>query len=114
MNPVTFASEGVALRGRLYPGKGSGPRPAVVMAHGFTAVAAQLEPQARACAEAGYTVLAYDNYGFGLSEGYPRQEVDPARQVRGYRDAVSCVRGLADVRGDRIALWGSSFSGGHV
>ena len=114
MTDVVFASDGVALRGRLYPGKGAGPRPAVVMAHGFTAVAEQLQPQARAFSEAGYTVLAYDNPGFGRSEGFPRQEVDPARQVRGYRDAVSFVRSLPGVRGERIALWGSSFSGGHV
>jgi uncharacterized protein len=113
-DPITFASEGTVLRGRLYPGKGAGRRPAVVMAHGFSAVAAQLEPQARAFSDAGYTVLAYDNPGFGLSEGFPRQEVDPARQVRAYRDAVTLVRGLPDVRPDRIALWGSSFSGGHV
>lgn len=112
--PVTFASEGVVLRGTLYPGRGGGPRPAVVMAHGFTAVAAQLEPTAQLLADAGFTVLAYDHAGFGLSEGFPRQEVDPARQVRGYRDAVSFLRGRRDVDGNRIALWGSSFSGGHV
>jgi uncharacterized protein len=114
MTDVTFPSDGATLRGRLYRGPGQGPRPAVAMVHGFTAVAAQLEPQARAFAEAGYTVLAYDNPGFGLSDGFPRQEVDPARQVRAYRDAVSLLRGLPDVRPDRIALWGSSFSGGHV
>jgi uncharacterized protein len=112
--PVTFASEGVVLRGNLYAGTGAGRRPAVVMAHGFTAVAAQLEPAARAFADAGFAVLAYDHAGFGLSEGFPRQEVDPARQVRGYRDAVSFLRERADVDGTRIALWGSSFSGGHV
>ena len=111
---VTFASEATALRGTLYPGSGRGPRPAVVMAHGFTAVAAQLEPPARALADAGYTVLAYDHPGFGRSDGFPRQEVDPPRQVRGYRDAVTFLRERTDVDGDRIALWGSSFSGGHV
>lgn len=111
---VAFASEGTVLRGTLHPGKGGGRRPAVVMAHGFTAVAAQLEPQARALSAAGYTVLVYDHAGFGRSDGFPRQEVDPPRQLRGYRDAVSFVRERPDVDGDRIALWGSSFSGGHV
>jgi uncharacterized protein len=114
IEPVVFASEGTALRGTLYRGAGPGPRPAAVMAHGFTAVAAQLEPQALAISAAGYTVLAYDHAGFGRSDGYPRQEVDPPRQVRGYRDAVSYLRQRDDIDGDRIALWGSSFSGGHV
>lgn len=112
--PITFASEGVALRGTLYPGKGAGPRPTVVMAHGFAAVADQLEPQATAFAEAGFTVLTWDHAGFGRSDGVPRQEVDPPRQLRGYRDAVSVARTLPEVDPDRIGLWGSSFSGGHV
>jgi fermentation-respiration switch protein FrsA (DUF1100 family) len=111
---VTFASEGTALRGVLHPGRGQGARPAVVMAHGFTAVADQLQPQASALAAAGFTVLAFDHAGFGRSDGYPRQEVDPPRQLRGYRDAVSYARTRLEVDPGRIALWGSSFSGGHV
>jgi fermentation-respiration switch protein FrsA (DUF1100 family) len=111
---IMFASEGVALRGALYPGRGAGARPTVVMAHGFTAVAEQLRPQATALAAAGFTVVAFDHAGFGRSEGHPRQEVDPPRQLRGYRDAVSFARTLPEVDAGRIALWGSSFSGGHV
>lgn len=112
--PHMFASEGAILRGRLYAPDSDGPAPVVVMAHGFSAVAAQLEPQARAFAEAGFAAFVYDNPGFGLSGGFPRQEVDPVRQVRGYRDAVSYVRTLSGVDPGRIAIWGSSFSGGHV
>jgi fermentation-respiration switch protein FrsA (DUF1100 family) len=114
VTPHLFASEGAILRGQLYAPTGAGPFPVVVMAHGFSAVAAQLEPQARAFAEAGFAAFVYDNPGFGLSGGFPRQEVDPVRQVRGYRDAVSYVRTLPGLAPDRIALWGSSFSGGHV
>ena len=111
---LTFVSEGATLRGRFYPASASGQRPVVVMAHGFSAVAAQLEPQARAFAAAGFHVFAYDHAGFGASDGEPRQEVDPARQLRGYRDAVGFVRTLPAVHPARVALWGSSFSGGHV
>ena len=111
---IAFASEGVALRGRVYRGDRPGNRPAVVMAHGFAAVADQLAPQATAFAEAGFTVFAWDHAGFGRSDGYPRQEVDPPRQLRGYRDAVSVARTLPDIDPERIGLWGSSFSGGHV
>ncbi len=111
---ITFSSEGTALRGRLYSAEGAGPRPVVVMAHGFSAVADQLARHAQAFADAGFNAFVYDHAGFGLSDGYPRQEVDPARQLRGYRDAVSFVRTLAGIDGGKIALWGSSFSGGHV
>jgi fermentation-respiration switch protein FrsA (DUF1100 family) len=114
VTPHLFVSEGAILRGQLYAPKGDGPFPVVVMAHGFSAVAAQLEPQARAFADAGFAAFVYDNPGFGLSGGFPRQEVDPVRQVRGYRDAVSYARTLAALDPDRIAIWGSSFSGGHV
>ena len=111
---ITFGSEGTALRGTFYAGQGQGLRPTVVMAHGFAAVAAQLEPQATRFAAAGYNVFTWDHAGFGRSDGFPRQEVDPPRQLRGYRDAVSVARTLPGVDPDRIGLWGSSFSGGHV
>jgi len=112
--PFAFESEGATLRGQAYLPDGAGRRPTVVMAHGFSAVAEQLEPNARAFAEAGFAALVHDNPGFGRSGGYPRQEVDPIRQVRGYRDAVSHARSLPGVDPERIAIWGSSFSGGHV
>ncbi len=111
---VEFVSEATTLRGRFYAAARPGQRPVVVLAHGFSAVADQLEPQARAFAAAGFHALAYDHAGFGRSDGEPRQEVDPPRQLRGYRDAVSFVRTLPRVHPARIALWGSSFSGGHV
>jgi len=114
VTPHLFASEGAILRGQLYAPRGAGPAPVVVMAHGFSAVAAQLEPQARAFADAGFAAFVYDNPNFGLSGGFPRQEVDPVRQVRGYRDAVTYVRTLPGLDPGRVAIWGSSFSGGHV
>lgn len=110
---ITFSSEGTALRGRLFRAAGAN-RPVVVMAHGFSAVADQLYRHAETFAAAGFNAFVYDHAGFGLSDGFPRQEVDPPRQLRGYRDAVSFVRTLPGVNASKIALWGSSFSGGHV
>ena len=109
-----FASDGIALRGVLYRDDKAAASPAIVMAHGFSAVAAQLEGQARAFAESGFAAFVFDHPGFGLSEGFPRQEVDPVRQMRAYRNAVSHVRALPQVQPDRVGLWGSSMSGGHV
>src|SRR5262245_35477679 len=110
---ITFSSEGVALRGRLFRAAQAN-RPVVVMAHGFSAVADQLYRHAAAFADAGFNAFVYDHSGFGGSDGHPRQHVHPPRQLRGYRDAVSFVRTLPGMDTSRIALWGSSFSGGHV
>ena len=111
---LKFESEATLLAARLYRPKVSDPAPVIVMAHGFSAVMEQLAPQAEALQAAGFAVLAFDHPCFGLSGGEPRGEVDPPRQLRAWRDAVSFVRTLDGLDGDRIGLWGSSFSGGHV
>lgn len=111
---LRFESEGTAVAARLYRLDGSGPAPVIIMAHGFSAVMEQLAPQAAALQAAGFGVLAFDHPCFGLSGGEPRGEVDPARQLRAWRDAVSFVRTLDGLDRERIGLWGSSFSGGHV
>ncbi len=85
------------------------------MAHGYSAVKEQyLDRYAEVFATAGFAVLVYDNPNFGDSDGLPRQEVDPVRQRRAYRDAVSFLQTLVEIDKDRIGLWGSSYSGGHV
>lgn len=111
---LQFESEATLLAARLYRPEGTGPVPVIVMAHGFSAVMEQLAPQAEALRAAGFAVLSFDHPCFGLSAGEPRGEVDPPRQLRAWRDAVSFARTLDGVDRDRIGLWGSSFSGGHV
>jgi hypothetical protein len=44
----------------------------------------------------------------------PRLEVDPYMQQQDYLDAFDYAASLPDVDGDRIAYWGTSFSGGNV
>ena len=109
-----FESEATRIAARMYRPAGTGAAPVVVMAHGFSAVMEQLAPQAQALQAAGFAVLAFDHPCFGLSEGSPRGEVDPSRQLRAWRDAVSFSRTLDGIDRERIGLWGSSFSGGHV
>lgn len=113
------AVDGTTLRGWWYgPGvdRAGGPAaPAVVMAHGFSAVKEMgLEPIARALASAGFAVLVYDHRNLGASDGEPRQEIDIWAQARDYRAALDWVAARPGVRADRIALWGTSFSGGEV
>ncbi|MDT8914758.1 alpha/beta hydrolase [Amycolatopsis sp. PS_44_ISF1] len=89
--------------------------PGVVMAHGFGAVRALgLDRYARRFAAAGFAVLVFDYLGFGDSEGFPRQVLDIDAQLRDWSAAVDDLRGRPGVDPDRVALWGSSFSGGHV
>lgn len=114
---VEFHSEGVTLRGWFYEPEGARKTgcPAIAMAHGFSAVKEQyLDRYAEVFAQAGFAVLLYDHRNFGDSEGMPRQEVDPVMQKRGYRDAISYLISRPDVAHDRIGIWGTSFSGGHV
>jgi fermentation-respiration switch protein FrsA (DUF1100 family) len=113
---VEFDAEGVTLRGWHYvPDGASGPAPTIVMAHGFSAVKEMyLDSFAEAFAAAGLGALVFDNRNFGASDGEPRQEIDPWQQVRDYRHAISYALTLPEVDGERIGIWGSSYSGGHV
>jgi uncharacterized protein len=85
------------------------------MAHGFGGTKdSGLLPFAEAFAEAGTDVLLFDYRSFGESSGEPRQFAWPARHREDYRAAVEFARGLEGVDPDRIVLWGTSWSGGHV
>ncbi|MEA2229797.1 MAG: uncharacterized protein QOF04_3427 [Solirubrobacteraceae bacterium] len=113
---VEFNAEGVTLRGWLYvPDEVAGPAPVVVMAHGFSAVKEMyLDRFAEAFAAAGLAALVFDNRNFGASDGEPRQEIDPWAQVRDYRHAITYARTRPEVDRERVGIWGSSYSGGHV
>ena len=114
---ISFKTEdGVTLKGWHYlPDGRSGKVPTIVMAHGFSAVKEMyLDRFAEAFAAAGLAAIVFDNRNFGASDGEPRQEIDPWRQVRDYRDVITYAQGLPDTDPDRIGIWGSSYSGGHV
>jgi fermentation-respiration switch protein FrsA (DUF1100 family) len=71
-------------------------------------------PFHRVIAEAGIAVLLYDHANTGTSDGEPRQELDPVLQQRGYKDAITFLALRDEVDADRIGIWGTSYSGGHV
>ncbi len=90
-------------------------RPCVVMGHGFGATRdAGLLPFARRFAASGVDVLVFDYRGFGTSDGALRQDVDHRRHREDYHAAVAAARARRGVDPERIVLWGSSYSGGHV
>ncbi len=113
---IAFKTEdGITLRGWHYQPTGKQRAPTVVMAHGYSAVKEMyLDRFAEAFAEAGLGAVVFDNRNFGASEGEPRQEIDPWRQIRDYRDAITWACMQPEVDAERIGIWGSSYSGGHV
>ncbi|WP_342363037.1 alpha/beta hydrolase [Terrarubrum flagellatum] len=112
---ISFSSDGATLRGWLFRPEQTGKRPAIVMAHGFSATKEMgLEPFAESFCAAGFVVIVYDHRNLGASDGAPRGEIDPWAQIRGYRDAITFAQALDCVDSARIGVWGSSYSGGHV
>ena len=92
-----------------------GPVPCVVLAHGFGALKEGGPIRvAERYAAAGYAGLAFDYRHFGESGGEPRQLIDIGRQLDDWRAMVDHARRLAGIDSERVALWGSSFAGGHV
>lgn len=110
-----FLCESVGCSGWLYLPEGVENPPVVVMGHGFGAEKSfRLPAFAEKFVEAGLGVFLFDYRNFGGSEGCPRNLIDPFRHVEDWNAAIEHVRSLDSVNGDRIGLWGTSFSGGHV
>jgi len=110
-----FKSKGLKCSGSLYlPNKASKP-PVVIMAHGFGyAKDCGLQPYAEHFANKGMAAFVFDYRHLGKSEGKPRNLVNPWRQLHDWEAAIDHVRNLSEVDGTRMAIWGTSFAGGHV
>ncbi|MCG2621833.1 alpha/beta hydrolase [Arthrobacter sp. I2-34] len=108
--------DGSLVRGTFYtPSNTDGPFPVIVMAHGWGMVSGgDLEDYAAGMVAADFAALTFDFRHLGASEGEPRQDIDPHRQVEDYKAAISYVRARPEVDGERIGVWGSSYSGGHA
>ncbi|KAI9651887.1 MAG: hypothetical protein M1831_007509 [Alyxoria varia] len=102
--------DGLTLRGDLFPASGRGP--AVIITPGFNCVKEMFVPEvAEQFQAADVTALVYDPRSIGLSDGSPRNQVDPIKQVSDYSDALTYMRSLPNVDPDNISFWGMSFSG---
>jgi alpha/beta superfamily hydrolase len=85
------------------------------MAHGFGGERRfKLPDYAAAFASAGLAAFLFDYRCLGESEGAPRGLVSYRRQRQDWEAAIDHVRRRTDVDASRIALWGTSYSGGHV
>lgn len=115
---VTFKSQGLNCAGWYYiPTQASSTSkvPAIIMAHGWSLVKeAYLDKYAEKFAEAGFAVLVFDYRYTGGSEGTPRGQLFYFDQQQDYRNAITWVSLQPEVDAERIGIWGTSNSGGHV
>ena len=130
-------SEGTRLAAEIFAPRGkSGQKlPCILMAHGWGGTARGLRPDAVAFAQAGYLAVTFDYRGWGnsdprviLTEAAPsgkqarfeaeviaiREVVDPVEQGRDWLNALHWLQAEPMCNTDRIGVWGSSYSGGHV
>ena len=111
---VDFPSLNVTLRGKLYRPESAADRlPVIVMAHGYSATINGMvaDRYAEIFCEAGFAVLLYDHYSFGMSDGRPRCQISSWIQARGYCDAIDYLLTQPEFDPQRIAVWGDSMSG---
>jgi pimeloyl-ACP methyl ester carboxylesterase len=112
---VRFRSGSEECGAWLYLPQAEGRSAAVVLGHGLGAVKEMgLDAYAERFARAGYVALAFDYRHFGASGGAPRQLLDIKRQLADWAAAVAWVRERPEVEADRVAVFGSSFGGGHA
>jgi len=114
---MSFLVGGAKVSGILHlPARADDVRlPCVVLAHGWGMVMeGDLQNYAASIADKQFAAFTFDFRNLGLSDGLPRQLIDPVRQIEDYRAAITFVRGLPAIDPERIGLWGSSFAGGHV
>jgi uncharacterized protein len=111
---VAFPSSGDDCRGWLFMPDTERP-PLVILGHGLGGTREYgLEPYAQRFADAGIAALVFTYRHFGDSGGQPRQLLDIERQLGDWAAALAYARSLDGIDSNRIALWGTSFGGGHV
>ena len=112
---VTFRSGDAECAGVFFRPETTEAVPCAVIAHGFGALKEGGPIRvAERYAQAGFAALAFDYRHFGASGGERRQLIDIDRQLNDWRAAIAFARTQEGVDPERIALWGTSFSGGHV
>lgn len=118
MSVTTSEADIEVAGGRLHlwiKRQGDGPRPAIILAHGFGGVIHEpLLRYAEHFARAGLVAICFDYRTFGRSGGQHRQWMDIPRQQEDWRAVIDWARAQPGIDPDRVAIWGTSFSGGHV
>ena len=137
---VDIWSDGTRMSGDLWLPAGFGDgtkRPAILLTHGWGGTRSHLnDSYAPKFADAGFVVLTFDYRGWADSDSrlviiddQPapdadgavtvraraiREVVDPLDQIRDISNALDFLYGEDGVDVERIGIWGTSYSGGHV
>jgi len=112
---VSFPSGDSTCAAWLYVPTGIPSPPVVILGHGLGATREmRLDAFAERFAQAGIAALAFTYRHFGDSGGQPRQLLSIKRQLADWDAAIAHVQARHDVDGSRVAVWGSSFGGGHA
>jgi dienelactone hydrolase len=134
---ANITSEGTRMAAEVFAPKDreNDKLPTILMSHGWGGTAASLRPDGVAFAHAGFFVVTFDYRGWGNSDSRliladnklerkdgkliaevneVREVVDPIDQTTDIMNAIHWVVGEKQCDPDRIGLWGSSYSGGHV
>jgi len=113
---ITFGSGDSFCRGSLVrPRSDEDPAPLVILGHGLGATREmRLDAYAERFAEAGIAALTFTYRHFGDSGGEPRQLLSISRQLDDWEAALEFGRTLPGIDRKRMAVWGSSFGGGHA
>ncbi|MET7699590.1 alpha/beta fold hydrolase [Streptomyces sp. NPDC005485] len=112
---ITFPSGDSRCAGWLYLPTGVTSPPVVVLGHGLGATREmRLDAFAERFAQAGIAAVAFTYRHFGDSGGHPRQLLSIKRQLADWDAALAYVKARPDVDRSRVAVWGSSFGGGHA
>lgn len=109
-----FRSKGIRCSGWLCLPDGVVKPPVLVMAHGFSGLKDWLLDYPARFLQKGIAVYLFDYRSWGDSDGEPRQWTSRIGQLQDWKAAIAHVRALEEVDGSNLAIWGASYSGGHV
>ncbi|WP_179476071.1 alpha/beta hydrolase [Mycolicibacterium vinylchloridicum] len=112
---LTFSVGDSTCAGWIHLPRGVERPPVVVLGHGLGATREMgLDAYAERFARAGIAALSFTYRHFGDSGGQPRQLLSIRRQLADWDAALDYVRSRSDIDPGRVAVWGTSFGGGHA
>ena len=112
---LDFYSKGTRCAAWFYMPDTDEKPPVIVMAHGLGGTRVlRLYEYAEKFAAAGYAVYLFDYRNYGASDGKKRQLINVRMQHEDWKNAIEFIKKDSRVDADRLLLFGTSFSGGHV
>eukprot|EP00980_Cylindrotheca_fusiformis_P004006 scaffold880_cov132-Cylindrotheca_fusiformis.AAC.2 len=92
--------------------------PVILLCHGMGLVQGKsLSQFVEEFQQAGFAAVTFDYATFGKSDGFPRHQIHPKKQIADIKAAIRMIQKEGTARGvdvTKIALWGTSLGGGHV